>query len=209
MVCQESSVASAVGTTLSGTSYKIYGLTVPQSNFEDIMNQTANEEANIYSLAFGNQSDPVIGPALIAFQVADCAYRVVLAMPGYAAVYFSSGVGDTRFDPSVLVTFLNAQADRYLTIRDRAARSLQNILESGTGTQDMISTNQPGYGQPSAPFYAFNQPQRLPLIISPIVERETPNSRAKAPPEFGRKLLYLFSGLYLRLISRTCPAVNL
>ena len=152
VLAAESDVAAAVGTTLAAGNYKIYGLTVPQANFESIINRTANDEQNLLGSSVYTSSDPLIGPAVVAFQIADSAYRITLAMPGYAAVYFASGVGDTRFDPSVLVTFMNAQATRFLTERDRAFRALQAILVSDTGNA-MIDTSQPGYSQPSAPIY--------------------------------------------------------
>lgn len=152
VLCQESSVAAAVGTSLVGSTYKVYGLSIPQSNFEDIINQSADDEQNLLGLGVYQSSDSVIGPAVINFQVADSAYNIIMSLPGYAAAYFSSGVGDTRFDPSAFFVFMNGQADRYKDRRDRAFRSLQNILESGTGP-GMIDTNQPGYSQPAAPVY--------------------------------------------------------
>jgi len=154
VLCQESSVAAAVGTTLNAvnSTYKIYGLTVSQANFEDIMNQSASDEQNLIDPAtFSSTTQPTLG-ALINFQVADMAYNVIMAMPVYSAVYFASGVGDTRFDPSVLITFMNAQADRYKQRRDRALRTLQNILSSDTGA-GMINSDQPGYSSPASPIY--------------------------------------------------------
>ena len=99
VLCQESSVAAAVGTSLVGSTYKVYGLSIPQSNFEDIINQSADDEQNLLGLGVYQSSDSVIGPAVINFQVADSAYNIIMSLPGYAAAYFSSGVGDTRFDP--------------------------------------------------------------------------------------------------------------
>ena len=148
----EADVAAAVGTTLNGSNYLIMGLTVPQANFQSIIQRTANDEQNLLGSSVYNSSDALIGPAVVAFQIADSAYRIILSLPGYSATYFSGGVGDTRFDPNVLITFMNAQSARYMEERDRAFRALQNILSSDTGT-GMIDSNQPGYSQPAPPMY--------------------------------------------------------
>ncbi len=152
VLVSESDVAACVGTVLNGTSYVVMGLTLPQSNFQSIINRVASDEANLLGSAVYTSSDPLIGPAVVAFQIADSAYRIVLSLPGYSATYFASGVGDTHFDPSILVTLMESQAKRFLLERDRAFRSLQNILLSDTGTT-MIDSNQPGYSQASSPIY--------------------------------------------------------
>jgi hypothetical protein len=116
------------------------------------MNQSAADEQNIIDPAtWSTTSQPVLG-ALINFQVADMAYNVIMSIPGYSAVYFASGVGDTRFDPTVLLTLVNSQAALYEKRRDRALRTLMDIIVSDT-TVDMINTNQPGYGYPAPPVY--------------------------------------------------------
>ena len=148
----EADVAAAVGTTLNSGNYLVMGLTVPQVNFQSIIQRTANDEQNLLGSSVYNSSDPLIAPAVVAFQIADSAYRIILSLPGYSAVYFAGGVGDTRFDPNVLMTFMKGQSDAYKEERDRAFRALQNILSNDTGT-GMIDTNQPGYSQPAPPMY--------------------------------------------------------
>jgi hypothetical protein len=157
----EADVAAAVGTVLttltagpsSGSpGYFIYGLQVPQINFQSRINQAANNEENLLGDTTYYSSTAAIANAMYAFQVADSAYTIVLSLPGYSTTYFNYGQGDERFDPTPLITLLNGQAERYKEERDRAFRALQDILVNATGV-GTIDMDQPGVSQPAAPVY--------------------------------------------------------
>jgi hypothetical protein len=157
----EADVAAACGTTLttltagpmSGTpGYLLYGLQIPQVNFESRINMVANGEENLLGDDTYHSSSTLIAQAMLNYQVADSAYAIVLSLPGYSATYFNYGQGDERFDPTPLITLLNGQAERYKEERDRAFRALQDVLVNATGV-GTIDMDQPGVSQPAAPVY--------------------------------------------------------
>ncbi len=145
----ESAVAALMGTTLIATNYTIYGLTVSQANFQSVINTTAFAEKNQLGTSVYDSSDPIIANAVKAYQTQDACYRLALSFPGYSATYFSYGVGDESFNPSTLIMFLSAQADRFKVERDKSFNELQSILSGDV----MIDTNQPGYSNPASPIY--------------------------------------------------------
>lgn len=147
----EADVAALLGTTLDAVNlqYKIYGLVVPQANFQSIINTTAFLEQNQLGATVYNASDTITANAVLGYQRQDSAYRICLSLPGYMPTWFNYGVGDERFDPNTLSLYLKEQAAAYKLERDKAFNELQNILSGNT----MIDVDQPGYGAPASPIY--------------------------------------------------------
>lgn len=148
VLANEADVAARVGALLSGTTYTIYGLIVLQSAIQRIMNTVADSEQNELG-SYYTSTDPKLIAAIAAYQVVDCAYQIILSLPGYAAT-FAVYAADSQTSLNAIVQFINTQAARFKAERDRAFNLVQTF--AGSSFQ-RIDTQQPGYSSPSPSIY--------------------------------------------------------
>ena len=103
---QEADVAALLGTTLVATNYTIYGLVIPQANFQSVINTTAFLEQNSLGSDVYNSGTAIVANAVLGYQRFDSAYAICLSLPGYMPTWFNYSVGDERYDPNTLALYL-------------------------------------------------------------------------------------------------------
>jgi hypothetical protein len=118
-----------------------------QLQFQTIINNVVGEEIAVIGSIIYNTTDSTQLGMVKSYQIHDCVYKILSALPGLAATYFNFSVGDTRFDLNLL--FIQEETNRALKERDRALNLVQNITPSDTTTD----LDQPGYGQPASSVY--------------------------------------------------------
>jgi hypothetical protein len=147
VVASEAEVIARVGGMLSGTMCTIYGLMVPEDSIRYIMNLVANGEKNELGQYYTSTNTALLD-AIKAYQTVDCAYQILLSLPGYVAS-FGLYTGSQHINLASIVQFITQQAARFLKERDRAFNQVQQSL----GGLALISAQQPGYSTPSPPIY--------------------------------------------------------
>ena len=148
VIVLESDVAAKCGATLNTTTvtYTMFGLPIPQGDFETIINYCALEEFNLVGSDVYGSTDPATGGAMKDYQVKDCVYNIWLSLPGRIPLgWADTATGEQRITPTL--NLIQTAIKNAKTERDRAFKMLQTMI--GGGALIEMSPPAPNETQPS------------------------------------------------------------